>query len=89
MKSCSPWEELTLEKYVEDSPVERTSCWCRRKISLPEEEAAAETACDELTLMSIPCLSVLQRGRRQRIGNKVKTGKKLIRVSGSVSLGFV
>lgn len=58
------------EKYVEDSPVGGTSYWCRRRTSLPEGEAAADTACDELTVMSIPCLPVLQSGRRQRIGNK-------------------
>ncbi|GAB0186735.1 AN1-type zinc finger protein 5-like [Grus japonensis] len=39
----------------------------------PEEEGAAETACDELTTTPVPHPPVLLRGRRE---SKVKPGKK-------------
>jgi len=41
-----------------------------------EEEAAAETMCDELTTTPIPCPPVLLRGRRWRkLGVKLSLGR--------------
>jgi len=42
----------------------------------PEEEGAAETMCDELTITPIPPLPVLLGGRRERNGSEAVPGKK-------------
>jgi len=42
----------------------------------PEEEGAAETACDELTTTPIPLLPVPLGGRRERNRTEVEPGKK-------------
>ena len=42
----------------------------------PEEEGAAETMRDELTVTPIPCPPVPLGGRRQRNGSEVEPGKK-------------
>jgi len=43
---------------------------------LPEEEGAAETTCDELTVTPIPRPPAPLGGRRERNGSEVKYGKK-------------
>jgi len=42
----------------------------------PEEEGAAETTCDELTVTSTPCPPVPLGGRRQKNRSEVKPRKK-------------
>jgi len=42
----------------------------------PEEEGAAETTCDELTVTPIPRPPVPLGGRRERNRSKVEPGKK-------------
>jgi len=42
----------------------------------PEEEGAAETTCDELTVTPIPCPHVPLGGRRERNGSEAEPGKK-------------
>jgi len=42
----------------------------------PEEEGAAETTCDELTVTPIPCSPVPLGGRRERNGSEAEPGKK-------------
>jgi len=42
----------------------------------PEEEGAAETTCDELTVTLIPRTPVPLGARRERIGSKAEPGKK-------------
>jgi len=42
----------------------------------PEEEGAAETTCDGLTIPPIPRPPVLLRGRRERSGSEVEPRKK-------------
>ena len=42
----------------------------------PEDEGAAETTCDELTITPIFVPLHHSVGRRQKIGSKVKPGKK-------------
>jgi len=42
----------------------------------PEEEGAAETTCDELTVTPIPHPPALLGGRRERNGSKAEPGKK-------------
>ncbi|CAN0114012.1 unnamed protein product, partial [Bubo scandiacus] len=70
MKSCNVWEELTLEKFVEDcfpweGPLTGAGEECEE--SSPEEEGAAETTCDELTATPIPRPpALLRRGRGGR-----------------------
>ncbi|KAK4827778.1 hypothetical protein QYF61_021731 [Mycteria americana] len=57
MKNCSPWEGLTLKKFVEDClPWEGPHAGAGEECeeSSPEEEGAAETTCDELTATPIP-----------------------------------
>jgi len=45
--------------------------------SLPsEEEGAAETVCDELTVTPIHCPSAPLGGRRERNGSEAEPGKK-------------
>lgn len=41
-----------------------TSCWSRGRKPLAEEEAAAETAHEELTTAPVPCLLVLLGEKR-------------------------
>jgi len=43
----------------------------------PEEEGAAETTCDKLTITPIPCPSVPLRGREGGGGGGRETGVKL------------
>jgi len=42
----------------------------------PEEEGAAETKCDELTITPIPCPPALFGGRRERNGSEAEPRKK-------------
>jgi len=42
----------------------------------PEEEGAAETTCDELTITTIPYPPVPLGGRRQRNGSEVEPREK-------------
>ena len=42
----------------------------------PEEEGAAETRCDELTITPIPCPSALLGGRRERNRSEDEPGKE-------------
>jgi len=42
----------------------------------PEEEGVAETMCDELTVIPIPCPPAPLVGRRERNGSEVEPGKK-------------
>jgi len=42
----------------------------------PEEEGAAETTCDELTVTPIPRPPVLLRGRRREMGVKLRPGRR-------------
>jgi len=42
----------------------------------PEEEGAAETTCDELTVTPIPCPPALLRGRSERNRMETEPGKK-------------
>jgi len=42
----------------------------------PEEEGAAETRCDELTVTPIPRPPALLGGRKERNGSEVEPGKK-------------
>jgi len=43
----------------------------------PEEDGAAETACDELTTAPVPCPPALLGGRRERNRSEVEPGKKV------------
>jgi len=75
VKSCSLWQGRTLEQFVEDclpweGPHAGAGAECEE--SSPEEERAAETTCDELTMAPIPRPPVPFRWRRQR-----KSGVKL------------
>ncbi|KAJ7407520.1 Hepatocyte nuclear factor 4-gamma [Willisornis vidua] len=53
MKSCSPWQTHMLEKFMENCLLLEK----RKTVRSPplEEEATAETACDELSTTPIPC----------------------------------
>jgi len=42
----------------------------------PEEEEAAETVCDELTVTPIPCPHALLGGRRERNGSEAEPRKR-------------
>ena len=62
VKSCSPWEGLTLEEFVVNCVLwEGPHTGAEEEC---EEEGEAERMCDELTATSIPCPLVLLRGRR-------------------------
>jgi len=60
------------------SPVRGTSRWSRGSVRSPppEEEGAAEPACDGLTAARVPCLAVQLQGRRGRNGSEVEPRKK-------------
>jgi len=66
MKSCSPWEGLMLEQFLEDCLHGRDPTLEQKSARSPsaEEEGAAETTCDELTVTPIPHPPVLLGGRR-------------------------
>ncbi|PKU49598.1 neurexin-3-hypothetical protein [Limosa lapponica baueri] len=67
MKNCSLWEGLTLEKFVEDClPWEgpHTEAGEECDESSPEEEGAAETTWDKLTVTPIPYPLMLLMGRK-------------------------
>jgi len=73
VKSCSPWEGLTLEKFVENCLLwegPHSGAWegC-------EEEGAAETTYGELIATPITCPPELRRGRRERNRSEVEPGK--------------
>ena len=53
----------------------------------PEEEGAAETACDELTIIPIPCPPAPLGGRKQRNRSEVEPGKK--KGEGVLRSGFI
>jgi len=80
VKNGSLWEGLALMRFTEDflpweGPHAGVGEECEE--SSPEEEAAAETMCDELTTVPTPCPPVLLGGRRQRkIRSEVEPGKK-------------
>jgi len=62
MKNCSPWEGLTMEKFMEDCLLwEGPHAGAREE---REEKEVAETMCDELTIAPIPRRPVLLGGRR-------------------------
>jgi len=54
VQNCSPWEGLTLEKFVGPHAGAGAEC---------EEEGAANTTCNELIATLIPCPSPLHRRR--------------------------
>jgi len=64
VKTCSPWEGVTLEKFIENcgrDPMQDQGQSARSPP--PEEERVTETACDELTATPIPSAPVLLGGR--------------------------
>lgn len=77
MKNCSPWEGLTLEKFMENC-VPRQDPMLEQESTVrspfPEEEGAAETVCDELT--ASPLVSHWWEGERENQEKKVKPRKK-------------
>ncbi|KAK4823757.1 LOW QUALITY PROTEIN: hypothetical protein QYF61_006053 [Mycteria americana] len=81
VKNCSPWEGLTLEKFMEDSVSHGRDPTLEQGKSVrsppPEEEGAAETTSDELTATSTPRSPVLLAGRRWRkLGVKLSLGRR-------------
>ena len=67
VKKCSLWEGPMLERFVENClPWDGLMLEQGKRVrSLPpEEEAAAEIRCDELTATPVPCPPVLLGGRR-------------------------
>jgi len=79
MKSCSPWEGLTLEKFVENclpwaGPHTGAGEECEE--SSPEEEGAAETTCDELTITPIPHPPAPLGGGGRETGVKLSLGRE-------------
>jgi len=75
IKSCSLWEGLTLEKFMENSfPWEGLLDETGEE---SEEEGAAETTCDELTTTPIPCPPVLLSGKEvENSGVKLSPGRR-------------
>jgi len=75
VKNCSPWEGLTLEKFVEDCLLwEGSHAGTREEY---EEQGASETMCDELTATPIPHPpAALRWGGGKEFGSEVEPGKK-------------
>lgn len=57
IKYCSPWEGLTLEKFIESCLLWKGSHTGAGDNS--QEQGEAETICDKLTTAPIPCPSTL------------------------------
>lgn len=54
-----------------------TAHWSKSVSSFPlEQEGAAETMCDKLTMTPFPVLRVLLAGERENLGVKLNQGKK-------------
>jgi len=64
VKNCSPWEGLTLKKFMKDCiPWEGSHAAAREK---REEEGAAKIKHHELITTPIPCPPASLRRRRQK-----------------------
>ena len=87
MKDCSPWEGLTLEKFVEDcllweGPHGGAGEEC-------EEEGSAETMCDELTATPFPRPPAPLAGKRERkLGVELSWGRRERWGKGVLRFGF-
>jgi len=78
-EDLQPMGRIHVGKFCgELSPMRETSCWSGERVKSPllEEEGAAETMCDELTVTPIPRPPVLLGGRRKRNGSEAEPGKK-------------